>query len=70
MEVVPLVPDGEILHQFSVVPLCDEANDGRVIRELLQVAVRRAVCEVCSVEDEQDRSQTRSPGSPRAADNN
>ncbi|XP_010783531.1 uncharacterized protein [Notothenia coriiceps] len=40
LEVVPLAPEGEVLRQLPVLPVVlvgDEANDGGVVRELLQV---------------------------------
>ena len=60
LEAVPLTPVHKVIDQFSVFPVIvvsDEADDGRVIRELLQVTVCKTVPEVCSVQGEQERSQ-------------
>ena len=42
LEVVPLAPVHRVLNKFSVgsfIPVPDEADDSRVVRELLQMAV-------------------------------
>ncbi len=60
LEAIPVAPVHKVLGQLfvlSVIHICDEADYCRVFRELLQVAVCRAVYEICSVEGEEERCQ-------------
>lgn len=67
LEVVQLASVHKVLSQSSVllvVPISDEADYCRVIRELLQEALGGVVGEVCSVDGEEERSQNRSLWGP------
>ena len=71
LEAVSLAPVHKVLSQFSELPviiICDEAYDGRVVRELLQMAGGCAAHEVCSVQGEQKGSQDCSLWRSSAAD--
>ena len=57
-EMVLLAPVHKVLNKFSVGSVIpDEADDSRVIREVLWMAVRGLVGEVCSALGEQERGQ-------------
>ena len=62
LEVVPLAPVQKVLREFPVllvVLISDEADDCRVIGELLQVTSGRVEGKVCSIKAEEERSQER-----------
>ena len=71
LEVILMAPVHKVLNKFSegsVVPVPDEAEDSRVIRELLYIAMRGLVVEVCGVQGKQERGQDCSLWGSRTAD--
>ena len=71
LEAVLLAPVHKVLRKFPVllvVLISDEADDCRVIGELLQVTSGHVVGKVYSIKGEEERSQDRSLRGPCTAD--